>query len=153
MIVFPLGLFATAVIFDIIYLLNDRTGFSTAAGYMMGAGLLGGIIAGAFGLIDWSAIRPGTRAKRVGTLHAVGNLVVLLLFGASWLIRLANDWVPNPAALILSVAGIALAGVTGWLGGELVERLGVGVDDQAGPNAPSSIGTPALVPHRVRKPR
>jgi hypothetical protein len=37
-----------------------------------------------------------------------------------------------------------LALVTGWLGGELVERLGVGVDEGAHLQAPSSLsGKPA----------
>jgi len=29
--------------------------------------------------------------------------------------------------------------LTGWLGGELVARMGVGVDDDAGLNAPGSL--------------
>ena len=41
--------------------------------------------------------------------------------------------------LVLSFGGVALATVTGWLGGELVSRLGVGVDDGANLNAPSSL--------------
>ncbi len=40
--------------------------------------------------------------------------------------------------------GIALALVGGWLGGELVERLGIGVHAGAHPNAPNSLsGRPA----------
>jgi uncharacterized membrane protein len=44
---------------------------------------------------------------------------------------------------MLSFMGAGLALLTGWLGGELVDRLGVGVDDGAHPNAPSSLS------HRV----
>jgi hypothetical protein len=40
---------------------------------------------------------------------------------------------------VLSAAGAALGGLTGWLGGELVDRLGVGVDDGANLDAPSSL--------------
>ena len=48
-----------------------------------------------------------------------------------------------------------LAGVTAWLGGELVDRLGVGVDDGANVNAPSSLrghrrARPVEVPHETR---
>ena len=48
---------------------------------------------------------------------------------------------PNRAAcrFLFSLLGFGLAGVTGWLGGELVDRLGVGVDDGANLNAPSSL--------------
>jgi hypothetical protein len=42
-------------------------------------------------------------------------------------------------ALALSFAGGALAGVTAWLGGALVSRLGIGVSPGAGPNAPNSL--------------
>ncbi|MFC4149615.1 DUF2231 domain-containing protein [Micromonospora mangrovi] len=140
LIVFPLGLLATSVIFDILYLVTDRTGFQISAAYTIGAGIVGGLVAAVFGLIDYSAIPTGTRAKRVGAAHGLGNVVVLLLFAVSWLLRRAADnWDPNALALICSFAGILLAGATGWLGGELVERLGVSVSDEADVNAPSSL--------------
>jgi hypothetical protein len=45
---------------------------------------------------------------------------------------------------VFSYVGAGLALVTGWLGGELVDRLGIGVDDGANPDAPSSLsGRPA----------
>lgn len=140
LIVFPLGLLATAVIFDILYLVTERAGFQISAAYTIAAGVIGGLVAAVFGLMDWRAIPSGTRAKRVGAAHGLGNVVVVLLFGVSWLLRLsADNWEPSAAALILSFAGILLAGVTAWLGGELVERLGIGVSANAGVNAPSSL--------------
>ncbi|WP_446212886.1 DUF2231 domain-containing protein [Micromonospora sp. IBSANI012] len=140
MIVFPLGLFATAVIFDILYLITDRAGFQISAGYIIGAGVIGGLVAAVFGFIDWRAIPSGTRAKRVGAIHGIGNVVVVLLFAVSWLVRAsAENWEPNALALICSFAGIVLSGMTAWLGGELVERLGISVSDGAGVNAPSSL--------------
>lgn len=142
LIVFPLGLFITAVIFDILYLATDRTGFATAAAYMIAVGVIGGLLAAVFGLIDWAAIPAGTRARRVGTAHGLGNVVVVVLFAVSWLLRAtADDWRPGVLALIASFAAVALSGVSAWLGGELVERLGVGVDSGAGLNAPSSLTT------------
>jgi uncharacterized membrane protein len=140
LIVFPLGLLATSVIFDILYLITDRVGFQVSAAYTIAAGVIGGLIAAAFGLIDWRAIPAGTRAKRVGAIHGSINFVVVLLFAASWLLRLsATNWEPPAAALICSFVGIILAGVAGWLGGELVEQLGVSVRPGAEVNAPSSL--------------
>ncbi|MFC0032276.1 DUF2231 domain-containing protein [Micromonospora chaiyaphumensis] len=140
LIVFPLGLLATAVIFDILYLITDRAGFQVSAAYTIAAGVIGGLVAAVFGLIDWSAIPAGTRAKRVGATHGLGNVVVLVLFAVSWLLRRGTEnWEPNAGALVCSFAGIVLAGFTGWLGGELVERLGMSVSDDAGLNAPSSL--------------
>ncbi len=140
LIVFPLGLLVTAVVFDIVYLATDRTGFPVAAAYTMGIGIIGGLVAAVFGLVDWLAIPGGTRAKRIGTVHGLGNVVVVALFAISWLLRVRADmWVPSTAALVLSFAGVVIGAGTGWLGGELVDRLGVGVDDNAALDAPNSL--------------
>jgi uncharacterized membrane protein len=140
LIVFPLGLLATAVIFDILYLITDRSGFTVAAAYAIAAGVIGGLLAAVFGLIDWLAIPAATRAKRIGAVHGIGNAVVVALFAVSWLLRAgAEGWDPSVLAMVFSFAGAALAGVTGWLGGELVYRLDVGVDEGAHPDAPSSL--------------
>lgn len=147
LIVFPLGLLATAVIFDIIYLSSNRSGFAVAAAYMIAAGVIGGLVAAVFGLIDWLPLPAGSRAKRVGTLHGLGNVVVVVLFAVSWLLRAgASNWKPGAGALVCSFAGVALALVTAWLGGELVERLGVGVHENADVNAPSSLSGTATRP-------
>jgi uncharacterized membrane protein len=139
LIVFPLGLLATAVIFDIIYLVSDNSQWTLAAYYMIGAGIIGGLAAALFGWIDWFAIPGGTRAKRIGLWHGAGNVVVLGLFILSWVIRRDTPDVPPTGAIVAGLAGFVLAAVTGWLGGELVDRLGVGVDDGAHLDSPSSL--------------
>src|SRR5215208_6212326 len=112
LITLPLGLLGTAVVFDIIRAFTDDADFAVASFYMLAAGIIGGLLAALFGLIDWLAIPAGTRAKRVGLWHGAGNVVVLAL-------------------------------ATAWAGGELVERLGVGVDGGANLDAPSSLAGPA----------
>lgn len=140
LIVFPLGLLATAVIFDILYLIFGNRLLPTASYYMIAAGVLGGLLAAIFGFIDWLALPNGSRAKNIGLWHGLGNVVVTGLFAGSWLLRGNNvDFIPDSLALILSFAGTALALVTAWIGGELVYRLGVGVDPGANVNAPNSI--------------
>src|SRR3954467_8968433 len=81
---FPFGLLATAVIFDIIYLIWGNPTMVTVSYWMIIAGIIGAVIAAPFGLIDFLAIPAGTRAKSVGLLHGGGNVVVLLLFVGSW---------------------------------------------------------------------
>lgn len=140
LIVFPLGLLATALFFDLIALVLGRhAGLFNAAFYMIAAGVITGLVAAVFGLIDFLAIPAGTRAKRLGWLHGGGNVVVVILFAGSWLLRREAPADPPTLAIVLAAAGAALATVTGWLGGELVDRLGVGVDDGANLNAPSSL--------------
>ena len=138
LIVFPLGLLATAVVFDLIDLATGTGAFTVAAYWMTAAGVIGAIAAAPFGFIDWLHIPAGSRAKRVGALHGAGNVVVTLLFGSSWLLREPESDL-SVWSLALSLSGAALSLVTAWLGGELVSRLGVGVYDDAGLDAPSSL--------------
>jgi uncharacterized membrane protein len=139
LIVFPLGLLATAVVFDVIYLVTDASRWTEVAYYMIGAGIIGGLAAAIPGWIDWFAIPSGTRAKRIGLTHGVGNVIVLALFILSWLLRRDQPAAPPTEAIVAALAGAGLAAVTGWLGGEMVDRLGVGVDDGAHLDAPSSL--------------
>ena len=149
LIPFPFGLLATAVIFDVVYLVWGNPQMATVAYWMIIAGIIGGLVAAPFGIIDYLAIPQGTRAKSVGLIHGLGNVVVLLLFtGSLWLRYGASPapvaYAPDTLALVLSFAGFALAGLTGWLGGELVDRHRVGVDDGAHLDSPHSLsGRPA----------
>jgi uncharacterized membrane protein len=139
LIVFPLGLLAMAIIFDVLAMMLGNGYWSEIAFWMIAAGVVTGLLAAPFGAIDWWAIPSGTRAKRVGALHGIGNVVVVLLFALSWLMRWDAPAAPETIALLLSFVGGFLALGTGWLGGELVDRLAIGVDDGAHPDAPSSL--------------
>jgi uncharacterized membrane protein len=148
LIVFPLGLLATAVIFDVIHSVVERPATATVSYWMIAAGIISGLVAAPFGWIDWFYIPRGSRAKSVGLWHGLGNLLVVLLFVGSWLLRRDNPEQPDTLALVLSFSGAGLALVTGWLGGELVDRLGIGVDEGANVNAPSSLSR--QTPHESR---
>jgi uncharacterized membrane protein len=139
LIVFPLGLLATAVVFDVIFLVTDNPTWTQAAYYMIGAGVITGLAAAVPGVVDWLAIPRGTRAKRIGLIHGVGNVTVVALFAISWFLRRENPTLPPTEAVVAGLLGAGISVVTGWLGGELVDRLGVGVDDGAHLDAPSSL--------------
>ena len=96
-------------------------------------------------MIDWLAIPAGTRAKRIGLPHGGSNVVVVVMFALVWLTRGDSvDAIPTTNMFLLEVVALGLGAVAGWLGGELVDRLGVGVDDGAHLDAPSSLsGRPA----------
>jgi uncharacterized membrane protein len=140
LVVFPLGLLSTAVILDLIFTGNENRALTIASYWMITAGLIGGLLAAVVGFIEWLAIPNNTRAKTIGLWHGLGNLLITLLFAGSWWLRTGvEDNMPNSLALILSLSGAGLALVTAWLGGELVYRLGIGVDHGANANAPSSL--------------
>ena len=143
LVVFPFGLLATAMALDLVYVFTNNAVLPQVAYWNIGIGLVTGLLAAVFGALDWWAIPHGTRAKAIGLWHGLSMFVVVLLFATSWFMR--RDMPihePTLAALVLELAGGGLALVAGWLGGELVDRLGVGVDEGAHLNAPSSLRTP-----------
>lgn len=140
MVTFPLGLFGTSMVFDAIAKVTKNPKFSQASYYMIPAGVISGLAAGVFGLLDWTKIPQGTRAKKIGAWHALGNTALVALFAGSYLLRRKSPAQPSAVALVLAAAGTGLSIVTGWLGGELVERLGVSVYPNANVNASSSLG-------------
>jgi uncharacterized membrane protein len=147
LIVLPLGLFLSAVVFDALYLWRGTPAFGEVGYWNIAAGIIGGLLAAVFGLIDWLAIPAGTRAKRIGLLHGGSMVLVVTAFAAAWWMRTsAFEQIPTTNVFLLELAALALGTVAAWLGGELVDRLGVGVDDGAHLDAPSSLsGQPARV--------
>ena len=82
LIVFPLGLLGTAVIFDIVYLISDYTRWAVAAYYMIGAGIVGGLAAALFG---WILARDGAGVAALQLLLSVTDspgiaMLILILF-------------------------------------------------------------------------
>ncbi len=144
LIVLPAGLLMTASVFDFITWLRHDPRYTEMAAYLIAAGLITGLLAAVFGIIDWLKIPAGTRAGRVGALHGAGNLVVMGLYAMSWLIRFNDESAPGLTAYVLSYAGFALLLVTGYLGGEMVVRHRIGISDIADYNAPPSWKTDPL---------
>ena len=147
---FPLGLLVTAPVFDIVHLITGNGYWSGIAFWMIAAGGVTGLLAAMTGLIDWTGIPTDTRARRVGVIHGMGNAVVLVLFIVSWLLRVNAPENPSILSYILSFLGAALLFATGWLGGELTGRYGVGIEEGANINAPYVI--PGLPSNRVTAP-
>lgn len=133
----PLGGLIFSVGMDGVYTLTGRTEYASAAKHALSFGIGAALVAAPFGLVDYLAIQPQTRAKRVGLQHAATNLLTLGLFAASRLLRSKNE--TSVAARWLSGSAFVLSGLAAWFGGELVNRLGVGISDGAHLDAPSSL--------------
>jgi uncharacterized membrane protein len=146
LIVLPLGLLSTSVVFDLLYVLTGNGDLATFSFWGLLAGLVGGLAAAIFGLIDWLAIPKDTRARRIGAFHGGGNLIVVALFALSFLLRTSSaQYLPDLLPFVLGLVGAGIALVTAWLGGELVYRLGVAVDPDAHLNASNSLEREGLV--------
>jgi len=136
LVTFPIGAFGVSVAGDVLHSLSGRRGHAAAARVALDVGLASGALAVPFGLIDYLAIERGSRARRIGLWHAVGNAALLGLFATARVLR-SDAHTPRSAKLFAG-AGFLLSGLTAWLGGELIVRHGVGVHDrglQAAPNA------------------
>jgi uncharacterized membrane protein len=144
LIVFPLGLLPAAVLCDIVFLVRHNPNWGHMAYWLIAGGVLGGLLAAVFGFADWLALDSGTRAKRLGVWHLVVNDIMLILFALSWWLRRPAPDQPTLVAIVLGIIALVFGGLGGWLGGELVYRLSVGVDSGAHVNSPSSLsGRPA----------
>jgi uncharacterized membrane protein len=145
LVVLPLGLFIAAVVFDAIALWGGSPGLAVVGFWNIAGGVIGGLLAAMFGLVDWLAIPRGTRAKSIGLMHGGANVLVVLMFLYAWVTRFrAADVTITNGLFIVEIVALLIGCVGGWLGGELVDRLGVGVDDGANLDAPNSLsGRPA----------
>jgi uncharacterized membrane protein len=127
LIVFPVGLLIFSLICDLCSLgsANPAT-WATVALYRMVGGFIGALVAAVPGLIDLLSLTD-PQIKKIAIIHMSINLAVVALFAVNIWLRLGgagNTGTP----LILSVIAIAILAVSGWLGGEMVHRHGVGVD-------------------------
>jgi uncharacterized membrane protein len=149
LIVFPLGLLATSVVWDVCALATHGGRWALISFWTIVAGVVGALLAAVPGFIDWLGIPAGTRARKLGLYHMVINLAVVALFVLSLVARWfapGGYEAAGAGSMIFGWIGVALAVVSSWLGGELVETLGISVREGANPDAPSSLTSHA---HRV----
>jgi uncharacterized membrane protein len=137
-VIFPAGLLAITAVFDLIGVLTDSLALSNAAYWTLVAGLLGAVLAMPSGWVDWHALPVGSRARRIGAWHGVGNGLLSIVFAASLMLR-TDGAAASRVAIALSATGLVGLVLTAWLGGELVSRLGVGVDPNAHLDASNSL--------------
>lgn len=126
----PIGAWVAAVIFDIVaFAGDDPAAFTTGARWLYGIGVVAAVVAAVFGLLDFTRLTPGTRVRRIATIHLVLNLVAVAIFTAAWLVHVGGDD-PSAVGLVLGLIGLCGLSVSGFLGGELVYRHGVRVADE-----------------------
>ncbi len=127
LIPFPIGLWVFSLVSDIIF----RAGWGApvwhdVAFYTMAGGIIGALLAAIPGLIDLLSV-DNPKTKAIGVWHMIINLIAVVLFAINLWLRMHRP-PTNNLPVVLSVIGIALICVSGWLGGELVYVRGLGVD-------------------------
>jgi uncharacterized membrane protein len=131
LVAIPIGLWIFSLVCDIVHALGGRPVWSDVAFYTMAGGLVGALLAAVPGFLDYGTLRePATR--RLGGAHMTINLLVVALYAVNIWLRTGLTpvaWVP----LGLSVVGVILLGISGWLGGEMVYKHGVGFEERVEP--------------------
>ena len=130
LIPFPIALWIFSFVSDVIHMTGlGGMVWKDIALYTMIGGLLGALAAAIPGYIDYRSIADPA-VKRVGFWHMVTNLSIVVLFALNALLRITTE--AGTLSVILSVIGVSLLGLSGWLGGELVYVHGVAVEPQEG---------------------
>ncbi len=147
----PAGLFMVAAVLDIVDTFILAPWISLVSFWNIVIGVAAALVAAVFGAIDFTKIPKQTRAKRLGAIHGVGNVLAVGLFaGAAWIRAGLENRQVTSTALGLEITAFAMLVVTAWLGGELVDRLAIGVDEGAHADAPSSLRQKSLESTRQR---
>ena len=129
----PIGAWVVSLAFDIASSwAGEPEVVVKGAFWLIGAGIVGAVVAALFGFMDLLAIRRGTPAFRTGLTHMVLNLIVVGLFAVSFALRRSHldEGDATVPAVVVSAVALAILGVSGWLGGKLSYRYGVRVADE-----------------------
>ena len=124
----PIGLLAGGTACDLFALVTRRGAWRFAARAAHTGAFASGCATALVGLWDYHAVPREHPARRVGAIHGYLNASVLALLLASLVLRREPrspvDGGPRGSAFALSAAALAVLFVSGWLGGDLVYRLG-----------------------------
>jgi uncharacterized membrane protein len=131
---FPIALWIFSLVADVIYLWRGSPVWRDyIAFYTLLGGIVGAVVAAVPGFIDWLSITD-REVKRLADWHARLNVIALVVFVVDFYLRTTGGarWVggSNTIPLLLSVLGVILIIISGWLGGEMVYVHGVAVEPQ-----------------------
>ena len=122
----PIGLWIFSIVSDIIFKLAwGGPVWNDVAFYTLAGGIIGALIAALPGFIDLTDLQnPKTRS--IAIWHMLINLLAVALYCVNFWLRMHRAPGDN-LPILLSVVGIILIIISGWLGGELVYVRGVAV--------------------------
>ncbi len=127
---FPIGLFLLSLLLDLASLAFPSVpNLVRDSFYAMLLGVITALIAAVPGVVDYTDIRSDHPAKRTATAHLTLNLIVVAVYGINLGVRSSSLVDPKISfgPLILSLVGVALLSVSGYLGGRLVYDAGISV--------------------------
>jgi uncharacterized membrane protein len=126
LVALPIGLWTFALVCDFAKVLGVDGPWATLSVYSIAGGIVGAVLAAIPGVIDYLSIDE-PEMKRIATTHLFVNAGGLVIFGINLWSRFHLS-TQSIVPLLLSIVGIGLVGVGGWLGGEMVYVKGMAVE-------------------------
>ena len=128
LIPFPITCLVGAFVTDVIFLSTGDRGFATASHWLIGFGIGTALIAATAGLIDYMG---DDRIRRLGVAlqHMLANVTAVVISVINFAIRLDDPADIASLGVILSSVVVLILLYSGWLGGHMVYRHRVAVQE------------------------
>jgi len=125
----PIGLFTLSLVLDIVGYLFPMEGFYTGSYYALVVGIVMSLVAAIPGLVDYSSIRRDHPARGKARWHMGLNFTMVAIFAVDAWVRHEDLYALKapPLPFALSVVGIVLLSISGYLGGAMIYDDGIGV--------------------------
>jgi uncharacterized membrane protein len=129
LIPFPIVCFILVLVADYFFLKTHAHPWATASRILLVIGLVMAALAAVAGLTDFLGEKRIQGADAIK--HAVANVTVVVLELVNLFLRWHNDAAIGKAGVYLSAVSVLLLVYSGWKGGDLVYRHGMGVHDSS----------------------
>jgi uncharacterized membrane protein len=121
----PIASFILAFGSDVAFIVSGSDGWAEASKWLLAFGLAGAALAATAGFTDFVG-NARIRELRDAWLHMFANVVVVVIEAVNLIVRLTAQSVGGSVGLVLSAVAALLLAFSGWKGGNLVYRHGVG---------------------------
>lgn len=129
LVALPIGFFVGALVCDIILALTHNPFWPSVSVVLIGFGIVAALLAALFGFIDYFTAPISGQIKATATRHMVLNLLAVVVFAVAFWLRWSDSI--SSTGIALTVLGVLILAVSGWLGGHLAYHYGVGVEPSA----------------------
>jgi uncharacterized membrane protein len=126
----PTGAWTAALIFDLFDIAGKGRGAMTLTSFAcIVIGIAAALLAAPTGLADFWDIKPEKPAHKIGLIHMSLNVLVLLIFIANAALRWNHfrDERISGLELTLTIIGVLILCISGYLGGLMVYDQGIGI--------------------------